>query len=175
MNIKYLFFIFLINIQIVHAGTGIQSEIVKFPIKTSLGGKHFLDANGQPYLVVADVAWQMLRKLDYANAVKYLDVRKSQSFNTILIQALPIQPNQKNFYKKAPFSADVNPKINPDYFSYLEKIVVAAKTRNMQIGIVVNRAGWNTILNESLIATYKKFLLEYGLWITILRTIIRSF
>ncbi|MDQ6476919.1 DUF4038 domain-containing protein [Dyadobacter sp. LHD-138] len=121
----------------------------KYPLKVSADGKHLSDQNDAPFLVVADVAWQLLRKLDYPNAVEYLDTRKSQSFNTILLHVLPSLPTQKNFHKVAPFQAS-NDITNPDkaYFDYLEKVLTAAKERDLLIGLVISRQSWNTLFES---------------------------
>ena len=118
----------------------------KFPLKVSEDGKHLADQNDAPFLVVADVAWQLLRKLDYPNAVEYLDIRKSQSFNTILVHVLPALPTQKNFHKITPFQASNEiTKPNQAYFDYLEKVISAAKERELIIGLVVSRQSWNML------------------------------
>jgi hypothetical protein len=117
-----------------------------YPLKVSADGKHLTDQTNTPFLVVADVAWQLLRKLDYTEAVQYLDIRKGQSFNTVLIQVLPSLPTQRNFQKATPFQGE-NDITNPNkvYFDYLEKVVSAAKERNMAVGLVVSRQSWNIV------------------------------
>jgi hypothetical protein len=121
----------------------------KYPLKVSADGKHLSDQNDAPFLVVADVAWQLLRKLDYTNTVEYLDIRKSQSFNTILLHVLPSLPTQKNFHKVAPFSANHDiTKPDKAYFDYLEKVITAANERQLQIGLVISRKSWNTLFES---------------------------
>ncbi len=156
----YLLFLLFSTMDSATASKPYTSDAVKFPIKTSLEGNHFLDANGMPFLMVADVAWQMLRKLDQASVVKYLDIRKSQSFNTVLLHALPITPSQKNYYKKTPFIGGNIAKINPEYFQHLEKIIQEAKARDIAVGVVVNRFGWKDILNDINFQSYLTYLKE---------------
>ena len=74
----------------------------RFPLKISPNGRHITDNNGTPFLMVADVAWQMLRRLSYPEAVQYMDTRKSQSFNTFRGHQLPALPKQRNIKKVAP-------------------------------------------------------------------------
>lgn len=129
-----------------------------FPLKIHPNGKHVTDNNGKPFLMVADVAWQLLRKLSYNDAVQYMDIRKSQSFNTLIVQLLPNLPTQKNFSKAAPFlnNNDLN-QPNKAYFDYLEKIVVAAKERDLVVGIVVSRKSWNVIFDSHKEDDWKKY------------------
>lgn len=119
------------------------------PLKIHPNGKHVTDNNGKPFLMVADVAWQLLRKLSYPDAVQYMDIRKSQSFNTFIVQLLPALPTQKNFNKTTPFlnNNDLN-QPNKTYFDYLEKIVLAAKERSLIVGIVVSRKSWNIVFDN---------------------------
>lgn len=119
----------------------------KFPLKVSGNGKHLTDQQDAPFLVVADAAWQLLRKLDYPEAVQYLDIRKSQSFNTILLHVLPAQVNQRNFHKTAPFRDGDLAKPEKAYFDYIEKIAAAAKQREMALGVIVSRKSWNTLFD----------------------------
>ena len=130
----------------------------KFPLKISPNGRHISDNHGTPFLMVADVAWQMLRRLSYTEAVQYMDIRKSQSFNTFLVHLLPALPNQKNFNKIPPFlnNNDLT-KPNKPYFDYLEKIIIAAKERNLVVGIVVSRQSWNIVFDAQGEATWKSY------------------
>ncbi|MCF2444986.1 glycoside hydrolase family 140 protein [Dyadobacter sp. CY345] len=134
-------------LQITARASNRQDEAdYKFPLKVSEDGKHLADQNDAPFLVVADVAWQLLRKLDYTSAVAYLDIRKSQAFNTFLVHILPALPTQKNFHKVTPFQVNNEiTKPNKAYFDHLEKIIIAARERELVIGLVVSRQSWNTL------------------------------
>ncbi|WP_229254015.1 DUF4038 domain-containing protein [Dyadobacter sp. NIV53] len=127
----------------------IEQPTGELPLKIHPNGKHVTDNNGKPFLMVADVAWQLLRKLSYADAVQYMDIRKSQSFNTFIVQLLPALPTQKNFNKATPFlnNNDLD-QPNKAYFDYLEKIVTAAKERSLIVGIVVLRKSWNIVFDN---------------------------
>jgi hypothetical protein len=135
---------------------GVQA-ISKFPLKISPNGRHIADNNGVPFLMVADVAWQMLRKLSYNDAVLYMNERKSQSFNTFLVQLLPALPNQRNFNKALPFVDNDIAKPNKPYFNYLGKIIAAAKERDLVVGIVVSRKSWNAIFDAQNAAVLKNY------------------
>ncbi|WP_138477361.1 apiosidase-like domain-containing protein [Dyadobacter bucti] len=142
--------IFLIGLLLCgFAYRGPEPSYEKFPLKISPNGRHISDNQGAPFLMVADVAWQMLRRLSYADAVHYMDVRKSQSFNTFLVQLLPALPGQRNFNKALPFleNNDLS-KPNALYFDYLEKIIIAARERKLVVGIVVTRKSWNPVFDS---------------------------
>ncbi|PWJ56805.1 collagenase-like protein with putative collagen-binding domain [Dyadobacter jejuensis] len=121
----------------------------KLPIRASQDGQHLLDAQNQPYLMVADVAWQLLRKLSLQDATKYMDIRKSQSFNTLIVQVLPIQPTQRNFYKKTAFLGTGIAEPNTSYFTHLKNLVSAAEKRQLTMALVVNRTSWKTLFQSA--------------------------
>lgn len=145
----------------VHPFKSTQEAAPKFPLKISPNGRHITDNNGVPFLMVADVAWQMLRRLSYNEAVQYMDIRKSQSFNTFLVQLLPMLPNQRNFNKVSPFINNDITKPNKAYFDYFGKIIAAARERNLVVGIVVSRKSWNVIFDTHSETAWK----EYGTYV----------
>ncbi|MCF2502873.1 glycoside hydrolase family 140 protein [Dyadobacter sp. CY107] len=134
-----------------------EQAVPKFPLRISPNGRHITDNNGVPFLMVADVAWQMLRKLGYNDAVQYMDTRKSQSFNTFLVQLLPALPNQRNFNKTLPFQDNDISRPNKLYFDYFDKIIAAAKERNLVVGIVVSRKSWNALFDAQNAAVWKNY------------------
>jgi hypothetical protein len=161
MKLSRSYFYSFIFAVITAAGSSFAAgnEVVdpKFPLKISPNGKHIVDSHGSPFLMVADVAWQMLRKLNYTEAIQYMDIRKSQSFNTFLVQLLPALPNQKNYNKVAPFQDNDLSKPNKAYFDYFEKIIIAAKERNLVVGIVVSRKSWNAIFDTQQKEDWKSY------------------
>ncbi|MCF0039587.1 apiosidase-like domain-containing protein [Dyadobacter fanqingshengii] len=134
-----------------------EQAVPKFPLRISPNGRHITDNNGVPFLMVADVAWQMLRKLGYNDAIQYMDTRKSQSFNTFLVQLLPALPNQRNFNKTLPFQDNDISRPNKLYFDYFDKIIAAAKERNLVVGIVVSRKSWNALFDAQNAAVWKNY------------------
>jgi hypothetical protein len=138
-------------------GTCASGADRSFPLRIHPNGKHLTDNNGKPFLMVADVAWQLLRRLSYADAVQYMDIRKSQSFNTFIVQLLPALPGQKNFNKTAPFQNNDIRQPNKAYFDYLEKIVLAARERNLVVGIVVSRKSWNLEFDSQTEEAWKNY------------------
>jgi hypothetical protein len=149
MNLRYLLLLLTLfagaQIPAFAAVSNTQQDF--YPLRIHPNGKHITDNNGKPFLMVADVAWQLLRKLGYEDAIQYMDQRKSQSFNTFLIQLLPSLPNQRNFYRTAPLSNNrLSEPVKP-YFDYVERIVAAANARNLVVGIVVSRKSWNVVFD----------------------------
>lgn len=148
MNLRYLFLLLSLYTSTALSAlayTDAQDDF--YPLRIHPNGKHITDNNGKPFLMVADVAWQLLRKLNYEDAVQYMDQRKSQSFNTFVIQLLPSLPTQRNYQRVTPFNNNKLSEPNKAYFDYVDKIVAAAQTRNLVVGIVVSRKSWNVVFD----------------------------
>ncbi|MCE6991675.1 DUF4038 domain-containing protein [Dyadobacter sp. CY323] len=165
---RFICFIFccLVVSASVHAKPAFDKShhaVAKFPLKISPNGRHITDNNGVPFLMVADVAWQLLRRLSYNEAIQYMDIRKSQSFNTVLVQLLPNLPSQKNFAKISPFQGNNDiTKPNAAYFDFFEKTIIAAREREMVIGIVISRKSWNAVFDAHNEAAWK----DYGAYVS---------
>lgn len=56
---------------------------VKFPIRASANGRYFTDANGVPWLMVADAAHHLMSSLPQASLTSYLADRQTNGFNAI--------------------------------------------------------------------------------------------
>jgi hypothetical protein len=98
---------------------------------------HFLeDSQGQPFLIIGDSAWSMIADLSIEDTELYLDTRKRQGFNTILISLLEhkfARNAPANFYHEAPFVDVSFGKPNDVYFDRAEAFVEAAARRNMLV------------------------------------------
>jgi Protein of unknown function (DUF4038) len=53
----------------------------------SVGGRHLL-RSGEPWFLLGDTAWELLRRLRVDEAEQYLSTRAAQGFNTVLAVAL---------------------------------------------------------------------------------------
>ena len=75
----------------------------RFPLQISKNGRHFVDQFDNPFLMNADAGWMLFQKLRIEEARVYLANRKAKYFNTIFLQLLPAEPNDRNAYGEAPF------------------------------------------------------------------------
>ncbi len=73
------------------------------PLKVSKNGRYFVNQYNQPFFFNADAGWLLLQKAPLADAIHYLKNRKSKLFNTVFVQLLPPEPDQKNVYGQSPF------------------------------------------------------------------------
>ena len=117
-----------------------------YPIAVSANKHYFVDANNQPYYMVADSVWALATSLTPTQAVSYFQLRASQGFNAALIDAVndgiifgaPTNPNgNAPFTAKLPGSnaADLS-KPNEAYWQDFDKIIRMAAQNH--ILVIVN-------------------------------------
>jgi hypothetical protein len=52
--------------------------LARYPLTISADRRRLLDADGRPFLIQGDAAWSLLANLKYAEAVRYLEDRRSK-------------------------------------------------------------------------------------------------
>ncbi|TAG72057.1 MAG: DUF4249 family protein [Runella slithyformis] len=82
------------------ARTPRQAQVIfaDFPLKVSKNNAYLTDQANRPFLMNADAGWLLLQKLTIEEARYYLNNRKAKYFNTVFLQLLPTEPDQKNAY-----------------------------------------------------------------------------
>lgn len=114
-----------------------------FPLKVSADKRHFETAGGEPYLMVADTCWTMFTYLSNADMKRYIDIRASQGFNTIMTNVAGfdreiVGPNGPIFE-----NADVTKPVE-QYMANVDAGITYAASKGMQImlnGIWAANAG----------------------------------
>lgn len=108
-----------------------------FPLKRVAGSRWLADRDGRPFLVLGDTPWVLPLQLDRESARRYLDLRKAQGFNAILVNLIehffgshpPTNVHSEGpFLRPGDFAAP-----NDAYFARVEALVEDAAAR----GIVV--------------------------------------
>ncbi|HQK17296.1 MAG TPA: DUF4038 domain-containing protein [Polyangiaceae bacterium] len=117
-----------------------------FPIRVSRNGRHFEDRNGNPFLIHGDTAWSLAAQLNLDDAAHYLDRRKSQGFNSVLVNLI-----ERKFSKSPPKNAAGEPPFlvpgdfstpNEAYFGVVDTLIEAAGRRNMLVFLTPAYLGW---------------------------------
>ena len=57
------------------------------PLQVSKNGHHLVTADGQPYVMQADTAWWLAERSTREDVVKYLDTRREQGYNVVMVAA----------------------------------------------------------------------------------------
>ncbi|WP_145641858.1 DUF4038 domain-containing protein [Neorhizobium alkalisoli] len=134
------------------AGCASLAQDTVFPLRAEAQRHYLQDGRGRPFLMTGDSAWSMITDLSLADADLYLDTRKRQGFNTILVSLIEhkfARNAPANFYQEAPFLGAAFEQPNDDYFKRVEIFIEAAARRNMLVllcpaylGAAAGAEGW---------------------------------
>lgn len=142
-----------------------------FPLRTAQDGRHLEDSKGLPFLIVGDSAWSLIGDTSVPDAEFYLETRKRQGFNTILVSLIEHRFSRKapaNFYGEKPFTENPFDRPNDAYFDRAETFIKAAASRNMLVllcpaysGARGGPEGWY----EKMVAAGPEKLRDYGRYV----------
>jgi hypothetical protein len=117
-----------------------------FPIRISEDGRHFEDQNGRPFFVHGDSAWSLIAQLNLKETEFYLDYRRAQGFNAILVNLI-----ERKFAKNPPQNASSDPPFlipgdfstpHEAYFVHADAVIRMAAARGMLVFLVPAYLGW---------------------------------
>lgn len=145
-------------------GAGVTAT---FPLKISANKRYLIGQNNAPFFWQSDTAWNMPARLNEAETIQYLDARKNNGFNTILVSMADLEAselrNTKNRAGASLFNGGNVAAPNPAYFDHVDKLLALARDRGMQVAIwpvwlqfAVREGSFNT----SNATAYGKFLGE---------------
>jgi len=109
---------------------------VTFPLRPAPQSRYLEDSRGKPFLLTGDSAWALIADLSYEDTKLYLDTRKRQGFNTILVSLIEHKFARKapaNFYGDLPFLGAAFERPNEAYFDRVEAVIEAAASRGMLV------------------------------------------
>jgi hypothetical protein len=134
-----------------------------FPLKLSKNNRYLITQHNEPFLLNADAGWLLFHKLQFNQARQYIDNRHEHFFNTVFLQILPPEPDQKNAYNSTPFATQGDFSTpNDTYFKYVEDIVRYANSRQMMVGLVPAWLGccgsnWAAVQQQNGVEKCKKY------------------
>jgi len=121
-------------------------EKFKFPIRINDSGRYFEDQNGKPVLIHGDSAWSLIAQLGLEETEFYLDHRKSQGFNAILVNLI-----ERKFSASPPHNASGDrPFLRPGdfstpneaYFAHADAVIAMAAQKGLLVFLVPAYLGW---------------------------------
>jgi len=107
-----------------------------FPLRVAQDGRYLEDGKGLPFLIVGDSAWSLIGDASIPDAELYLQTRKQQGFNTVLVSLIEHRFSRKapaNFYDEKPFIGAAFEQPNEAYFDRAEAFIKAAASRNLLV------------------------------------------
>src|SRR5690348_12742655 len=76
----------------------------RYPLRVGPDHRHLIDQNGEPFLVQGDAPWSLIVGLTNEEAEKYLETRRQQGFNSIIVNLIEHKfRGPVNRYGEGPF------------------------------------------------------------------------
>jgi hypothetical protein len=122
------------------------SDQFGFPIRVSENGRYFEDQNGKPVLIHGDSAWSLIAQLNLKETEYYLNHRKKQGFNAIIVNLI-----ERKFSANPPRNAlGDQPFLRPGdlstpnerYFSHADAVITMAARKGILVFLVPAYLGW---------------------------------
>jgi hypothetical protein len=144
-----------------------------FPLTMGPNNRYFVDQNGVPFLVNGDSPQSLLVDLSASDTNLYLTTRKSQGFNTIIVDVLADtstggNANGTTYDGIAPFTSGSSPSSydlstpNPTYFARLDAVVSMAAANGFLVFLdPIETIGWLQTLQNN--GTSKAF--DFGVFL----------
>jgi hypothetical protein len=110
---------------------------VSFPVTVSNESGVLVDSAAAPFLLHGDAAWSLILQLDLDEVDTYLDARREQGFNTLVVNLIEhhfADDPPRNADGEAPF-LDEQPFVepNPAYFDHAVEVVRRAAARGFLV------------------------------------------
>lgn len=122
-----------------------------YPLKAGADRRHLVDQSGAPFLVQGDAAWSLISGLRKEDAEKYLEARRRQGFNSIIVNLIEHHFNGPvDRYGDGPFltRGDFSTP-NEKYFAYADWVIKKAGEKGIQVflapiylGYMGTEEGW---------------------------------
>ena len=122
-----------------------------YPLRVGPDHRHLVDQSGNPYLIQGDAGWSVISGLTKEEAEKYLDARRRQGFNSIIINLIEHKfRGPVNRYGEGPFSTPGDFSTpNEKYFEHADWVIRKAQEKGIQIflapiylGYIGTDEGW---------------------------------
>lgn len=136
-------------------------------IRVSANGRYLQQADGKPFLYLADTAWELVHRLTREETGEYMKNREAKGFTVIQISALPLhgELNDPNIYGDPPF-LDANPSTpNPAWFRHVDYVLAKAAEHRLVVGLLPtwgrhwkHRGAASPLLNAGNARAYGEFL-----------------
>jgi hypothetical protein len=141
-----------------------------YPLRASSNHRYLVDQSGAPFLVQGDAAWSLISGLTKEDAERYLDARKRQGFNSIIVNLIEHHFNGPvDRYGEGPFSTpgDLSTP-NEKYFANADWMLRKAGEKGIQVflapiylGYIGTEEGWI----EELKAAGPEKARNWGRWV----------
>jgi len=123
----------------------------QYPVKVGPDHRHLVDQSGAPFLVQGDAPWSLISGLTRDEAELYLEKRRSQGFNSIIVNLIEHKfRGPLNRYGEGPFTTPGDFSTpNEKYFEHADWVIKKAEEAGIQVllapiylGYIGTDEGW---------------------------------
>lgn len=107
-----------------------------YPLHVDSSKRYLLDAQNRPFLITGDSPWSLIAELNDADAETYLETRRQQGFNTVMVNLIEhkfADNAPKDAAGDAPFTGEAFSTPNEAYFAHAETIISKANSKGMLV------------------------------------------
>ncbi len=123
----------------------------RYPLRAGPDHRHLVDQSGAMFLVQGDAAWSLISGLTREEAEKYLEARRRQGFNSVIVNLIEHKfRGPVNRYNEGPFTTPGNFSApNEKYFEHADWVIRKAQEKGIQVflapiylGYIGTEEGW---------------------------------
>jgi len=120
------------------AASGLAAvRAAEHPLRVSADRRHLVDARGEPFLYLADTAWQLFHRLTREEAEAYLADRARKGFTVVQAVALGLDGlDVPNAYGEHGLVSKDPRRPNEAYFAHVDWIVERAGALGLTVGLL---------------------------------------
>jgi hypothetical protein len=112
----------------------LQRDSATFPLTVGPTGRYLVDQEGLPFLIRGDAPWSLTHNLTFEEAVFYLENRRAQGFNSLIVSVPDAYDADGNpayapdRYGQQPFRNNDLTQPNPAYWEHVDRVFEKAES-----------------------------------------------
>jgi hypothetical protein len=117
------------------------------PLKVSDTGRHLVDQENRPFLVIGDTPWSLIVQPEEKDIERYLDDRQRRGFNAIIVNLIEHKfssspPNTRSGLSPFESTGDFS-RPDPRYFDFAHQVIQKANARGLVVWLAPAYLGAN--------------------------------
>jgi hypothetical protein len=151
--------------------TRLAAAEAAFPLAIGPTGRYLIDRRGVPFLIHGDTPWSLTHNLTFEEAVRYMETRRAQGFNTLFVSTPDAYDPDGNKtyspdrYGQQPFVGGDLGQPNEAYWAHVDRVFKAAEKLGFLLLVTpaylgADKDGYVDLLKASGPLRCR----EYGLW-----------
>jgi hypothetical protein len=116
----------------------VSASAAEHPLRVSEDGRHLVEADGKPFLYLADTAWQLFHRLGPEEAERYLEDRAAKGFTVVQAVVLAELGGLETTNAASGHAIVEGDPGRPDraYFEHVDHVVARAEALGLTVGML---------------------------------------